>query len=122
MASNLKGLDRNFSVTFPFKERGPEFDSPVRKNIVWIFQIFVHFKYDFRKISSLSVSFSPFKIQEYEKLAQEIRQFYFKDAAVDKSTLNQYVDLFSDINFVYAIDKSAKQHAEKSSAKTFYLQ
>lgn len=59
-------------------------------------------------------------MQEYKRIASEIREFYFKGAAIDEKTLIQYIDLLSDINFAYGIDKSARQHAEKTNQKTFY--
>lgn len=59
-------------------------------------------------------------LKEYQQIMRKIRTFYFGDAAIDKSTQKQYIDLWTDVNFVYGIDKSAKQHAAKSNLKTFY--
>lgn len=53
-------------------------------------------------------------------MAAEIRQFYFGNATIDENALKQYIDLLSDINFSYGIDKVAKQHAIQSSAKSYY--
>lgn len=64
------------------------------------------------------VSFYP---QEYQKIVKEIRDFYFGDAAIDETTLKQYIDLLSDMNFIYGIDKGAKRHAYKTDSKTYYL-
>lgn len=61
------------------------------------------------------------RLQKYKKIEREIRKFYFKDAPVDQHTLKQYIDLLSDINFAYGIDKSARQHAAKSPSRTFYF-
>lgn len=61
------------------------------------------------------------KFQEYKQIAQEIREFYFKDAAIDEKTLNQYIEMLSDINFAYGIDKAVKRHATKTNSKTYYL-
>lgn len=58
--------------------------------------------------------------KEYKPIMRKIRTFYFGDAAIDKSTQKQYIDLWTDVNFVYGIDKSARQHAAKSNLKTFY--
>lgn len=59
--------------------------------------------------------------QEYQKIGKDVRQFYFDDATIDRATLKQYIDLLSDVNFAYGIDKSARRHATKSASKTFYL-
>lgn len=53
-------------------------------------------------------------------MAHEIRKYYFGALAVCKETALQYINLLSDVFFVYGIDKAAKMHAEKSSGKTFY--
>lgn len=53
-------------------------------------------------------------------MAQEIRKYYFGASTVCKETAMQYINLMSDVYFVYGIDKAAKIHAEKSSGKTFY--
>lgn len=61
-----------------------------------------------------------FQLQEYKKLAKQIRKFYFKDAAIEEESLVQYMNMLSDINFAHGIDKSAREHAAKSPSKTFY--
>lgn len=53
-------------------------------------------------------------------MAQEIRTYYFGALPVCKETALQYINLLSDIFFVYGIDKAAKIHAENTSGKTFY--
>lgn len=61
--------------------------------------------------------------QENQQIAQRIREFYFKDAAIDeKTTLKQYIDMLTDLNFHYSIEKSARRHAVKSGSKAYYLQ
>lgn len=59
--------------------------------------------------------------QGYQQIAREIREFYFKDAAVDEKTLQQYVALLSDISLAYGIERAAKRHAEKSPSKAYLL-
>ncbi|XP_055306845.1 uncharacterized protein LOC129571106 [Sitodiplosis mosellana] len=64
----------------------------------------------------------PFKGLEIPKddqriLTKKIREFYFDGSA---DALKQYVDLLSDINFGYEIDKTVKTHAAKSNGRTFY--
>lgn len=54
-------------------------------------------------------------------MESEVRQFYFKDAAIDEKSLMQYLELFSDIYFTYGVDKAAKQHAKKLFSKSYYL-
>lgn len=71
----------------------------------------------FRTVSNqINMSLS----QEYKKLAAEVRYFYFKNAAVSVKTLRQYIDLMSDVTYAYGVDKAAKRHAAKTTAKTFY--
>lgn len=53
-------------------------------------------------------------------MAHEIRMYYFGAFPVCKETALQFINLLSDVYFVYGIDKAAKLHAEKSSGKTFY--
>lgn len=50
----------------------------------------------------------------------DIREFYFHDAPIDEKNLVRYMELLSDVNFAYGIDKSARQHAIKTNAKTYY--
>ncbi|XP_031636633.1 esterase B1-like [Contarinia nasturtii] len=59
---------------------------------------------------------------KYTELAAEVREFYFKDAAINEQSLIQYLKLFSDILFTYGIDKAAKLHATKLFAKSYYFQ
>lgn len=58
--------------------------------------------------------------QDYRQIAQEIRQFYFGNDAITAEKLPKYVDLSSDMNFGYFINKAAKTHATKMKGKTFY--
>lgn len=50
----------------------------------------------------------------------EIRRFYFGNDVINMEKSIEYVNLLSDMNFVYAIDKMTKLHASKSKGKTFY--
>lgn len=59
-------------------------------------------------------------MQEYKKLAKQIHEFYFNDAPINRKKLKEYIKLLSDLNFAYGIDKSAKRHATKTNAKTFF--
>lgn len=59
-------------------------------------------------------------MQEYRAVNKEIRQFYFGKDVINMGKSFEYVDMLSDINFGYAIDKTAKLHATKSKGKTFY--
>lgn len=71
-------------------------------------------------IHSVIVKNNGFQLQEYQEIAAKIRKFYFKDTIIDERSLLQYLKLLSDINFAYGIDKSARKHALKSNANTFY--
>lgn len=54
-------------------------------------------------------------------MAREIRNFYFgENSVVDNKTMGEYIDMMSDVFFVYGIDKVTKMHAKKSNGKTFY--
>ncbi|XP_055308597.1 esterase B1-like [Sitodiplosis mosellana] len=57
--------------------------------------------------------------EEHHQLMSIIQKFYFGDGATENQTVN-YVDLLSDTNFGYAIDKIVKLHASKSRGKTYY--
>uniref|UniRef100_A0A2A4J0U9 Carboxylesterase type B domain-containing protein n=1 Tax=Heliothis virescens TaxID=7102 RepID=A0A2A4J0U9_HELVI len=50
----------------------------------------------------------------------EIKKYYFKNEEVTHDTVQEYIDYFSDSMFKYAIMKSAKMHALKST-KPVYL-
>lgn len=58
--------------------------------------------------------------QEFQQLSEQVRQFYFGNLPIDENSLEQYIDLLSDVNFIYGINKAAIQHANKTSSKTFY--
>ncbi|XP_055312466.1 acetylcholinesterase-like [Sitodiplosis mosellana] len=79
---------------------------------------------DFDENFNIDLPFKGFNLsfdsKEYQKLAKQIRQFYFGESPIDETTLVQYLNLFSDINFTYAIDKAAKRHANKTSSKVYY--
>lgn len=51
-----------------------------------------------------------------------MREFYFGDAEIDDKLIEQYVTLFSDMNFAYHIYKSASIHAQQSNANVFFYQ
>lgn len=58
----------------------------------------------------------------YRTYAKEIRDHYFGDKRVDKSTIPEYVRLTSDAFFVYAMDRAVRSQAKRSTGNTFYLQ
>lgn len=60
-----------------------------------------------------------FSSKEYRSLADEIREFY-SNKELKGSAIERYIQLSSDINFVYQINKAAKKQASKSTGKTFY--
>lgn len=62
-----------------------------------------------------------FDSEIYKRLAKKIRQLYFKDAAIDENTLKEYIDLLSDVNFAYGINKAVQQHAMKTNSKAYYI-
>jgi len=62
----------------------------------------------------------PYDSPEYQNIAAEIRKFYFKDSAIDKNVLQEYIDFISDLNFAYGIDKAARQQAAQTNRNTFF--
>lgn len=105
---DLKGFDRDFNLTLPFRDADLTIDSPVslvHPQNWWTF---------FNRLICCTK-------QEYRKITKEIRDSYFGDAAIDENSLKQYINLLSDINFGYGISKAAKRHATKSNSKTYYL-
>ncbi|CAH2044939.1 unnamed protein product, partial [Iphiclides podalirius] len=52
-------------------------------------------------------------------LAKIVKEYYFKGEDVSPSTIQSYVDYFSDSMFKYAIMKSAKLHASTSNRPVF---
>lgn len=62
-----------------------------------------------------------YDLPEIRAIQDQIRQFYFKNADINQTTLHQYVDLFTDVNFSYGIQtKAIKEHSQKTSSKTYY--
>lgn len=54
--------------------------------------------------------------------AQEVRKFYFGDAVIDEKMSMQYIDLLSDLNFVYPNYRAMRMHAGMSKGKTYFFQ
>lgn len=59
--------------------------------------------------------------QKYRAINDEIRRFYFGNGVINMDKSPQYIDLLSDMNFGYAIEKMAKLHAVKAKGKSFYV-
>lgn len=55
------------------------------------------------------------------EIASALRQNYFENATIDKNVVIPFLDLLSDLNFAYGINKAATRHAVKSSAKSYYF-
>lgn len=56
----------------------------------------------------------------YEKIAKEMRDFYFDGKSINATNLDRLHMLTSDIVFTYGIDLSARIQAKKSKARTIY--
>lgn len=63
-----------------------------------------------------------FHLQKSRELISEIRDFYFKNVAIDKNAKANYIALLSDINIVYLSSKAAKMHTIESSGLAFFYQ
>lgn len=50
----------------------------------------------------------------------EVRSFYFGDNLQNNQSMAKYVELLSDVNFAYGIDKAVRTHAASSKGKTYY--
>lgn len=72
--------------------------------------------------SNLALIPQHFAIQEYRRLSQEVHNLYFGARPADASARTSFINLMSDMNFAYHSAKSAKVHAQRSSAKTFLYQ
>lgn len=59
---------------------------------------------------------------EYCDIMKDVRKHYFGNKSINRDTLAQFVQMLDDVFFVYAIDKSAKAQANRSTGKTFYYQ
>lgn len=54
-------------------------------------------------------------------MARAIRNHYFgADIRLSNDHVSEFVDLLSDVVFVYGIDRSAKVQAERSTGKTYF--
>lgn len=63
-----------------------------------------------------------YESQEYRTLANEVRQFYFGDAAVSEKTILQYENMLDDAYFIYPNHVSIKANLERSMGKTYHVQ
>ncbi|KAL0810971.1 hypothetical protein ABMA28_010265 [Loxostege sticticalis] len=57
--------------------------------------------------------------EEKEKMAQEIKQFYFGDKAVSNETILKYVDFLSDVIFVYPMQKAVTLQVEAGNNEVY---
>lgn len=54
-------------------------------------------------------------------MVQDVRQFYFGDNDVSDETLYEYVDMMSDIYFVYNTRHLVALHGEQSKMNTYMM-
>lgn len=59
---------------------------------------------------------------EQVKAMQKVRKHYFDTNPIDGNTLNEYVDMMSDITIEYPMYKAVKEQAARSSAKTYFFE
>lgn len=107
---SLEELNSNFSLHLPFHDN----------------KLDAHSEVGFIPLNCVTGSHTLFlenvqSFQLHRSIFDEIRQSYFGNNSIDQRALLPYVSLFSDINFAYGIDRTAKIHATKSSGNTFYL-
>ncbi|XP_052753638.1 para-nitrobenzyl esterase-like [Galleria mellonella] len=57
--------------------------------------------------------------KQKEKVAEQIKKFYFKDSSVTSDTITGYVDYFTDIMFAYPALRSVKLQIEAGNDKIF---
>ncbi|RVE46907.1 hypothetical protein evm_008468 [Chilo suppressalis] len=57
--------------------------------------------------------------EEKEKVAKEIKEFYFKDKKVDNDTVLSYIDFFSDALFTYSTLKAVEYNVNAGNDKVF---
>lgn len=53
-------------------------------------------------------------------MAKKIREHYFGNNDINKSTLTNYSTLLSDVLFNYGIERAARFQSQASTGKTFY--
>lgn len=58
--------------------------------------------------------------QFYQRQLNKIQNYYFANATTERERAVQYVNLISDMNMVYALDKTAKEHSKH--ATTYYYE
>lgn len=56
----------------------------------------------------------------YGKVLEQIRRFYFPGGVVGNETLREYGELFSDLTFVLAVDRTAKYEAKRGLSKIYF--
>lgn len=76
---DLNGLDRNFSLTLPFRRVDLPFDSPVSSIFASYFLCFAKFQFILSNIPCFHSIV--IRLEKYRKIAREIREFYFKRCA-----------------------------------------
>lgn len=54
-------------------------------------------------------------------MLKEVRDFYFEDKKVGPKTTQEYIDMISDLNFIYPYYKSIKAHIQYSKGKAFAM-
>lgn len=59
--------------------------------------------------------------QEYQKLAETVRRFYFGDAPIDEKVTTEYTEMMSDIDFDYSLYKSIRTHLTETNAKAYMI-
>ncbi|XP_055303123.1 carboxylic ester hydrolase-like [Sitodiplosis mosellana] len=62
----------------------------------------------------------PLDSNEYRRLVDEVRRFYFEDNLQNDQAMKKYVELLSDLNYGYGTDKAVRVHVAKSKGKTYY--
>lgn len=58
-------------------------------------------------------------LKVHRDLASEVRKFYFENNLKNDPAIKRYIELLSDANLDYGIDKSVRITAAKSKGKTY---
>lgn len=120
--NSTEDLQKQFDLQLPFNRLPYRIGSPVTfsKFVVKLLSLqFAHWEV-VSHWTCYGIGHFCCNFQRYQALDDQIRQFYFGNLPIDDTTRDNYLNLLSDMNFVYDCVKGAKIHSQKSRGKTFY--
>lgn len=77
---------------------------------------------DFETIAPITFNFRNwFPKENLKQIARELRQYYFGDKPINKETLKNLTNLYSDANFIYGVWKFALEHATEQPVYPYVM-